>query len=446
MRAVARLFGTDGVRGVANRDLTPELAFAIGRAAVLALGEGSRPRFAVGRDTRISGLMLESALASGACSAGGDVLRVGMVPTPAVAFMTVDLGAQLGAVISASHNPAQDNGIKLFSRDGFKLPDEVEDRIERLVTDPNGVRPEGAEVGRISDAVEEPDRYLDRLAAAAEAALDGMRVVVDGANGAAFRLAPALLRRLGASVDAINVEPDGLNINAGCGATQPEVVAAAVLDRGADAGVAFDGDADRAMFCDAAGKVIDGDQVIVACALALQERGRLAKDAVVVTAMANLGLRRALEDAGITVLETQVGDRYVLEEMRRTGAVLGGEQSGHVIFLDHATTGDGLLTAVRFLSLAARRGVPVAELASAMRRYPQVLESVPAADPRAAAEAGPVARAIHRAEEELGDRGRVLVRPSGTEPVVRVMVEAPDERECEAACARLVAVVERALG
>jgi phosphoglucosamine mutase len=444
MRAVARLFGTDGVRGVANRDLTPELAFSIGRAAVLALGGERRPRFVVGRDTRISGLMLESALTSGACSAGGDVLRVGTVPTPAVAFMTVDLGAQLGAVISASHNPAQDNGIKLFSRDGFKLPDEAEDRIERLVTDPNGSRPEGAAVGRISDAIEEPDRYLDHLAAAAEASLDGMHVVVDGANGAAFRLAPALLRRLGASVDAINVEPDGLNINAGCGATHPEVVAAAVVERRADAGVAFDGDADRAMFCDAAGNVIDGDQVIVACALALQELGRLAKDAVVVTSMSNLGLRRALEEAGITVLETQVGDRYVLEEMQRSGEVLGGEQSGHVIFLDHATTGDGLLTAVRFLSLAARRGVPVAELATAMPRYPQVLESVPAADPRAVAGAEQVARAIHRAEQELGDRGRVLVRASGTEPVVRVMVEAETEEEARALASSIVSAISGA--
>jgi phosphoglucosamine mutase len=444
MRAVARLFGTDGVRGVANRDLTPELAFSIGRAAVLALGGERRPRFVMGRDTRISGLMLESALASGACSAGGDVLRVGTVPTPAVAFMTVDLGAQLGAVISASHNPAQDNGIKLFSRDGFKLPDEAEDRIERLVTDPNGSRPEGAAVGRISDAIEEPDRYLDHLAAAAEASLDGMHVVVDGANGAAFRLAPALLRRLGASVDAINVEPDGLNINAGCGATHPEVVAAAVVERRADAGVAFDGDADRAMFCDAAGNVIDGDQVVVACALALQEQGRLARDAVVVTSMSNLGLRRALEEAGITVLETQVGDRYVLEEMQRSGEVLGGEQSGHVIFLDQATTGDGLLTAVRFLSLAARRGVPVAELAGAMSRYPQVLESVPAADPRAAAGEEQVARAIQRAEQELGDRGRVLVRASGTEPVVRVMVEAETEEEARALASSIVSAISGA--
>jgi phosphoglucosamine mutase len=441
MPRVARLFGTDGVRGVANRDLTPELAFSIGRAAITALGGEGRPRLVVGRDTRISGLMLESAMAAGACSAGGDVLRVGMVPTPAVAFMTPDLEAKVGAVVSASHNPAGDNGIKLFSGDGFKLPDEVEDEIERLVRAGDGPRPEGGGVGRIVDAVEEPDRYLDHLAAAAEAPLGGMRIVVDGANGAAFRLGPTVLRRLGADVEAIYVDPDGTNINDGCGATHPEVLAATVADRGADAGVAFDGDADRAMFADADGNVVDGDQVIVACALAMRETGRLPKDTVVVTVMANLGLRRALESAGITVVESQVGDRYVLEEMRRAGAALGGEQSGHVIFLDRATTGDGLLTAVRFLSLAARRGVRVAELASAMRRFPQVLESVATDDPSAATASPAVSAAIGAAEAALGDRGRVLVRASGTEPVVRVMVEAETEAEARTHARAIVAAV-----
>ncbi len=440
---MSRLFGTDGVRGVANRDLTPELAFAVGRAAVTALGGVGRPRLVIGRDTRISGLMLESAMAAGACSAGGDVIRVGMVPTPAVAFMTPDLDAQVGAVISASHNPAGDNGIKLFSGDGSKLPDGVEDEIERLVRDGDGPRPEGAEVGRIIDAVEEPDRYLDHLVAAAEAPLEGVRIVVDGANGAAFRLGPKALRRLGADVESVNVDPDGTNINEGCGAAHPEVVAAAVRDLGADAGVAFDGDADRAMFADADGNVIDGDQVIAACALAMHESRELTKDTVVVTVMANLGLRRALEPAGITVLETQVGDRYVLEEMRRTGAVLGGEQSGHVIFLEQATTGDGLLTAVRFLTLAARRGVSVAELAAAMHRFPQVLENIPVDDP-AAAVSGPVAAAIREAEADLGDRGRVLVRPSGTEPVVRVMVEAETEDQARVHADAIAAAVRRA--
>ena len=444
MPAVARLFGTDGVRGVANRDLTPELAFSIGRAAVIALGGIRRPRLAVGRDTRASGLMLESALAAGACSAGGDVIRVGTVPTPAVAFMTADLGARLGAVISASHNPAEDNGIKLFSGDGFKLADEVEDEIERLVTGGDGPRPEGGDVGMISDAVEEPDRYLDHLVGAAEARLDGMRVVVDAANGAAWRLGPDVLRRLGATVEAINAEPDGTNINAGCGATVPEVVAGAVRDLGADAGVAFDGDADRVMFADADGRVVDGDQVVTACATAMKGAGALAKDTVVVTVMANLGLRRALGEGGITVLETQVGDRYVLEEMRRAGAVLGGEQSGHVIFLDRATTGDGLLTAVRFLSLAAATGRTVADLSRLMRRYPQVLENVRVPEAGAVAGSEAVLTVVRRVEEELGERGRVLVRASGTEPVVRVMVEAETPEVARRHAAAVIDAVRRA--
>jgi phosphoglucosamine mutase len=441
---VTRLFGTDGVRGVANRGLTPELAFSIGRASVAALGGRDRPSVVIGRDTRASGLMLESALAAGACSAGGDVVRVGMVPTPALAFMTHDLGAQLGAVISASHNPAEDNGIKLFSGDGFKLPDEIEDDIERRVREGNGPRPEGGDVGRISDAVEEPERYLDHLAEAAHGSLDGMRIVVDGANGAAWRLAPESLRRLGARVEAINVDPDGTNINAGCGATHPEVVAGAVRERRADAGVAFDGDADRALFADARGNVIDGDQVITASALAMKEDGTLPKDTVVVTVMANLGLHRALQEAGIAVLETQVGDRYVLEEMRRSGASLGGEQSGHVIFLDHATTGDGLLTAVRFLSLAARSGRTVAGLAGQMRRYPQVLENVRVSAPGEASQSAAVADAVRAAEAALRGRGRIVVRPSGTEPVVRVMVEAETEGEARRHAADVAGAVARA--
>jgi phosphoglucosamine mutase len=441
---VTRLFGTDGVRGVANRELTPELAFSIGRASVAALGGRERPLVVIGRDTRASGLMLESALAAGACSAGGDVVRVGMVPTPALAFMTQDLGGQLGAVISASHNPAEDNGIKLFSGDGFKLPDGIEDDIERGVREGDGPRPEGGDVGRITDAVEEPERYLDHLAEAAHGTLGGMRIVVDGANGAAWRLAPESLRRLGAVVDAINVDPDGTNINAGCGATHPEVVAAAVRERGAEAGVAFDGDADRALFADADGTVIDGDQVITACALAMKEDGALPKDAVVVTVMANLGLHRALQAAGIAVLETQVGDRYVLAEMRRSGISLGGEQSGHVIFLDHATTGDGLLTAVRFLSLAARTGRTVADLAGQMRRYPQVLENVRVDAPGEASRSGSVADAVRAAEAALGGRGRIVVRPSGTEPVVRVMVEAETEGEARRHAADVAGAVARA--
>ena len=422
---MGRLFGTDGVRGVANRDLTPELAFSLGRAAVAALAADGRPQIVVGRDTRLSGPMLQAALSAGICSAGGDVVRLGVVPTPAVALVAARSDVAAGVMISASHNPPQDNGIKFFSHAGRKLADEVEDRIEALLQE-EGPRPEGVEVGGVTDAPDEVDAYLTHVVESAEAPLDGMHVIADCANGSAFALAPEALGRLGAAVDAINDVADGERINVGCGATHPEVVAEVVRARGADVGVAFDGDADRALFADAEGNVIDGDQVIAACALALHEAGRLPKNTVVVTVMANLGLRRALEEAGITVLETQVGDRYVLEEMLRSGAVLGGEQSGHVVFLDRASTGDGLLTAVRFLSLAARRGVPVSELAKGMRRYPQVLENVPAE--AAAAERASVVEAVRRAEAALGASGRVLVRPSGTEPVVRVMVEAETEQ------------------
>jgi phosphoglucosamine mutase len=446
MPAVAGLFGTDGVRGVANRDLTPELAFSLGRAAVQALGGSGRPSIVLGRDTRLSGPMLQAALSAGICSAGGDVIRLGVAPTPAVAFVTMDLGARAGAVISASHNPPEDNGIKFFSSRGMKLPDAVEEEIERLVREGDGVRPEGADVGRVEDRPGETERYIEHLIAAAEGPLDGMRVVVDCGFGAAHRLAPEVLRRLGAEVHPINDRDDGERINVGCGATHPEVVAREVRRLGAEAGVAHDGDADRAILCDAEGAVIDGDQVIVASALAMKEDGRLPGDTVVVTVMANLGLRRALEAAGITVLETQVGDRYVLEEMVRSGTSLGGEQSGHVIFLDHATTGDGILTAVRFLSLARRKGVPVSELAGAMRRFPQVLENVRVASTAGLDGAGPVEDAIHSARRSLGERGRVLVRPSGTEPLVRVMVEAETEEEARSHARSVAGAVRAALG
>ena len=429
MPAVTRLFGTDGVRGVANRDLTPELAFALGRAAVAALGGEGRPRVAVGRDTRISGSMLQAALSAGMASAGADVLRVGVVPTPALAFVTPLLKADAGVVISASHNPPEDNGIKFFSANGMKLADAVEDRIEELMREDAGARPQGADVGVVRDAPEALGRYLDHLVEAAESRLEGMRVVVDCANGAAFRLGPEILRRLGAEVVPIHTESDGRAINVDCGATHPEVVAAAVREHGADAGVAFDGDADRALFADAGGEILDGDHVIAACARSMLEDGALSNRIVVVTVMANLGLRRALEEAGIQVLETQVGDRYVLEEMIRAGAALGGEQSGHVIFLDHATTGDGLLTTVRFLSLARRRGVSVADLAAGMRRYPQVMENVRTKDARAVADAPELTAAVRTAERSLGERGRVLVRASGTEPLLRIMVEAETESE-----------------
>ncbi len=423
---MGRLFGTDGVRGVAGTELTRELAHGLGRAAVVVLGRhgAGNARLVVGRDTRESGEWLEDALTEGIREAGGDVLLAGVEPTPAVAFMTVDLGASSGVVISASHNPAEDNGIKFFARDGMKLPDRLEDEIEAELARAADPSIEPGEILPVGDARE---RYLRHLEGAAEARLDGMTVVVDCANGAASQMAPEVLRRLGAEVHAINAAPDGRNINDACGALHPEVVAAEVVRRHADAGVCHDGDADRALFADAAGAVIDGDQVLAASAIAMRERGALAGDVVVATVMSNLGLAIAMRDAGIELVRTAVGDRYVLEEMERRGATLGGEQSGHVIFRQHATTGDGLLTAVRFLSLAAARGLSLAELAGAMRRRPQVMVNIRVADRDGITEAPAVEEAVAAAEVALGGGGRVLVRPSGTEPLIRVMVEAETE-------------------
>jgi phosphoglucosamine mutase len=424
-----RLFGTDGIRGVAGVDLTADLARNLGRAAVEVLGRHGAtqpPTFVVGRDTRGSGEWLEDALTDGILTAGGDVLLAGIEPTPAIAYLTVDLGASSGVVISASHNPADDNGIKFFSREGMKLPDHIEDEIEREV----GREPRAASRrGRIAPTPEGREGYLLHLERAADARLDGMRVVVDCANGAASAVAPEVLRALGADVVAINATPNGRNINDACGALHPEVVASEVVRVGADAGVSHDGDADRALFADAAGNVIDGDQVLAASALAMQERGTLKGDVVVGTVMSNLGLVHAMRDAGIELVQTRVGDRYVLEEMERRGASLGGEQSGHVIFREQATTGDGLLTAVRFLSLAALTGRTIGELAGAMRRYPQIIINVPIDGDGGLAAAAAVEDAVADAEASLGGRGRVLVRPSGTEPLIRVMVEAETEGE-----------------
>jgi phosphoglucosamine mutase len=444
---VGRLFGTDGIRGIANQELTGDLAFRLGRAAVIALTEhgDSRPHIAVGRDTRASGELLEAALTAGICSAGGDAVLLGVCTTPAVAFLTTSMGAQAGVVISASHNPAEYNGIKFFGSSGYKLPDELEDEIEGTVAADSGPRPTGRGVGRLLGAPGAGERYLDHLAEAAEASLEGMRVVVDCANGAAFDAAPQLLLRLGAEVVPINDEPDGWNINDGCGANAPEVAALATVEEEADAGVAFDGDADRALFAGHDGGVIDGDQVLAACALAMHEDGTLAESTVVTTVMANLGFRLAMRRAGIEVVEAKVGDRYVLEEMLRTGATLGGEQSGHVIFLPQATTGDGLLTAVRFLSLARRRGASVAELAAAMTRFPQVLANVPVSNSNDLEGATSVWDAVARAEKALGDSGRVLVRPSGTEPVVRVMVEASTQEDAETHAEAISAAVRTAM-
>ena len=442
---MGRLFGTDGVRGVAGTDLTRDLAFGLGRAAVVVLGrhgEG-RPTFLVGRDTRRSGEWLEAALSDGIRSAGGDVILAGVEPTPAIAFLTIELGASSGVVISASHNPPEDNGIKFFSRDGTKLSDELEDEIEALLVESPVP---AAEPGSVDTSEGGRERYVEHLVASADATLDGMSVVVDCANGAASAFAPELLRRLGADVHPIFDRPDGDNINVGCGALHPEVVAAEVVRLGADAGVAHDGDADRALFADARGNVIDGDQVLAACAISMHERGVLLGDLVVTTVMANLGFHRAMREAGIAVAATQVGDRYVLEEMLRSGAVLGGEQSGHLIFRAQATTGDGLLTAVRFLSLAASREQSVEELASCMHRFPQVLLNVRVKDRAGLDGAATVWESVGRVQNELGDAGRVLVRASGTEPLVRVMVEAEEADDATRLADELADAVRSSLG
>ncbi|MGH2660658.1 MAG: phosphoglucosamine mutase [Actinomycetota bacterium] len=441
-----RLFGTDGVRGVFGRDLTTDLAYGLGRAAVVVLRrrEPHPLTIVVGRDTRASGEPLEQALVAGIRAAGADVMLVGIQPTPAVAFLTKDVEATAGGVISASHNPAEDNGIKFFGPSGYKLPDDIEDEIEAEYRG-RSEDVAGAEPGQILPLPDALERYLEHVTGAADAPLTGMKVVVDCANGAAFRNAPEVLRRLGADVLPIFDKPDGTNINAGCGALHPEVVAAAVNEAGADAGIAHDGDADRALFADAEGTVIDGDQVLAACAVALKGEGHLQGNTVVTTVMANLGFHQAMRDAGINVVTTKVGDRYVLEEMLRTGAVLGGEQSGHIIFRQHATTGDGLLTAVRFLSLAAKRGCTVAEVASVMRRFPQVLRNVPVVHKERLDGAGDVWEAVRAAESELDGSGRVLVRASGTEPLVRVMVEAGSEDQARRHADALAERVKSAL-
>jgi phosphoglucosamine mutase len=442
---MARLFGTDGVRGVAGTELTADLARHLGRASVTVLAAETRhrPVLLLGRDTRASGVWLEEAMVAGIHEAGGDVLLVGVEPTPAIAFLTIDAGADAGVVISASHNPPEYNGIKFFGANGMKLPDAVEDRIEAALDDP--VSADAAD-GTIETLRGGRERYLEHLEKATSARLDGLSLVVDCANGAASDAAPVLYERLGATVHAIHASPDGSNINVGCGALHPEVVGAAVVERGADAGVSHDGDADRALFTDHLGRVVDGDQVLAACAIAMKEEGTLPGDSVVTTVMANLGFHRAMLDAGIAVSATKVGDRYVLEEMLVEGAVLGGEQSGHLIFRDHATTGDGLLTAVRFLSIAVRTGRTVADLASVMRRYPQVLENVRVRSLDELDGSTPVWDAVRAAEEELAETGRVLVRASGTEPLVRVMVEAESEEIARRHVDAIASTVRERLG
>jgi phosphoglucosamine mutase len=449
---MGRLFGTDGVRGEAGSDLTARLALDLSVAAARVLGPAAthqRPVAVVGRDPRTSGEFLEAAVVAGLASSGVDVLRLGVLPTPGVAYLVKALDADFGVVLSASHNPAKDNGIKFFARGGRKLPDAVEDEIEALLGEPGPPSPHG--FGRVIEAGREQEKYLDHLVASlgagpvpAQPPLAGLRVVVDCAHGAAYAIAPEALRRAGAEIIAIGVEPDGDNINSGCGSTHLDTIASVVRSEGADVGIAHDGDADRCLAVDASGQVVDGDQILAVLAAELKQEGRLAGDTVVVTVMSNLGFRLAMDDAGISVVETPVGDRYVLEAMLAGQRSLGGEQSGHIILADYATTGDGVLTALHLLAVLARRGVSLAEAAKVMTRYPQVLINVPV-DRTAAAASPELAQAVEAAREELGSTGRILVRPSGTEPIIRVMVEAVDSAQADRVAHQVADVVRLAL-
>ena len=446
---MTRLFGTDGVRGLANGLLTAELALDLSVSAAHVLAErgtfsGHRPLAVVGRDTRISGQFLEAAVVAGLASAGIDVLLLGELPTPAVAYLTGSLGADLGVVLSASHNAMPDNGIKFLARGGVKLDDTLEVAIEQRLEEP-WERPTGGGVGRVRVHETAIAEYAEHLDATLSQPLTGLRVVLDCAHGAASVAGPKALRDAGADVTAICAEPDGLNINDGCGSTHLEVLQKAVLDHGADVGFALDGDADRCLAVDAAGNVVDGDQILAILALAMREQGRLVDDTVVATVMSNLGFVQAMRAAGIVVRQTAVGDRYVLEEMKAGGFTLGGEQSGHVIMSEHATTGDGILTALQVLDRMAATGSPISELAGVMARLPQVLVNVPGVDKHRADTDPALLAAVAEAEAELGDGGRVLLRSSGTEPLVRVMVEAATADHATAVANRLADVVRERL-
>ncbi|MER7816605.1 phosphoglucosamine mutase [Streptomyces sp. NPDC096153] len=452
---MGRLFGTDGVRGVANADLTAELALGLSVAAAHVLAEagtfeGHRPTAVVGRDPRASGEFLESAVVAGLASAGVDVLRVGVLPTPAVAYLTGVLGADLGVMLSASHNAMPDNGIKFFARGGHKLADELEDRIEAVYeehrTGAPWDRPTGAGVGRVRDYDEGFDKYVAHLIGVLPNRLDGLKVVLDEAHGAAARVSPEAFARAGAEVVTIGAEPDGLNINDNCGSTHLGLLKAAVLDHGADFGIAHDGDADRCLAVDAEGNEVDGDQILAVLALAMREAGTLRGNTVVATVMSNLGFKLAMEREGVELVQTAVGDRYVLESMKEHGYALGGEQSGHVIVLDHATTGDGTLTGLMLAARVAATGRPLGELVRVMDRLPQVLVNVPDVDKSRVSSSAELAAAVTDAERELGTTGRVLLRPSGTEPLVRVMVEAADIEQARSVAGRLADAVKSALG
>ena len=441
---MSRLFGTDGVRGLVNEFLTPELAYHLGRAAASYFGQSmERPTFLIGRDTRISGGMLENALASGICAVGGDVIILGEAPTPAIAYLVRQKGCTAGVVISASHNPYPDNGIKFFDGNGFKLPDAVEDEIEKLCTESADdclPRPTDGDIGRITYHQEWVNEYVAFVVSTSDT-LTGLKVVYDGAHGAASYVGPEILRQLGADVVAINVEPTGTNINDNAGSTHLEGLQEAVLREGAQVGIANDGDADRCLMVDEKGQVLDGDQIMLLCGLHLKEQGKLKDNMIVGTVMSNIGFHKAAKELGMQTCSTAVGDRYVLEKMLADGYSIGGEQSGHVIFLDYNSTGDGLLTAVQTLSIMKEKGKSLSELAGLMTKYPQLLVNVRVLTKVGWENNKNIQDAISEAERELGGNGRILVRPSGTEPLIRVMAEGPDQDQLDELCNRIGDVI-----
>ncbi|MBD3922971.1 phosphoglucosamine mutase [Paenibacillus sp. PR3] len=446
---MGKYFGTDGVRGVANQELTPELAYKIGRCGGYVLtGQADKPTIVIGLDTRISGPMLEASLIAGLLSIGASVIRLGVVSTPAVAYLTRELKADAGVMISASHNPVADNGIKFFGGDGYKLSDDTELEIERLMDAEVDElpRPIGGDIGTVTVDETAKFRYLEYLKTTINSSFASVKVVLDCAHGSAYELAPRVFRELGAEVITVGAEPNGRNINEGVGSTHPEYLREQVLKHGAQLGLSFDGDADRLIAIDEKGEEVDGDYILCICGDAMRREGKLNGDTIVTTVMANIGFFKATEKLGLNTAQTAVGDRYVMEEMRRGGFNLGGEQSGHVIFLDYNTTGDGILTAMQLVNTLVQSGKPLSELKGLMRKYPQVLVNVRVADKSQYKDNAAIQAAVSEVEAELGDNGRVLVRPSGTESLIRVMAEGPDKDLVEAYVNRIVDVVRTELG
>ena len=449
---MARLFGTDGVRGEANVTLLPEMAYRLGRAATIYFGKESeeQPLIIIGRDTRISGEMFESALTAGICSAGGRAMLAGIIPTPAIAYLARKHKAKAGIVISASHNPFHDNGIKFFGGDGYKLPDSVEDELEAIVhqleTDDNYLRPTAEHIGHIEYRTDLLNQYMEFVISTCKERFEGVKVVLDCANGAAYEAMPKILRHLGATVKVIHALPNGTNINDGCGSTHLESLQKAVLENGADFGIAHDGDADRCLCVDEKGQIIDGDHILVMCAMDMMKDGKLPYNTVVTTVMANIGFHQAIKKAGGRAEITKVGDRYVLENMLKNGYKIGGEQSGHIIFTDFSTTGDGLITALQVLSSLKRSGRKASDLTALMTTYPQLLVNVKVATKEGWETNEAIKKAIAAGDEELGDNGRILVRPSGTEPLIRVMAEGPDQEQLDRICHAIADVVKKEQG